>query len=164
MESVLTTTRIKPSRIFFRIEAGIFLVAGAIGVFNINLFIKALIGSKSYQAVETNPLSRGVLTALHPFFQVFLLLAMVLGVTMFYVAQAAIDPALKRISFILIFLYVALVLVLLNSSKYLGAGGSKTPFTIFLILLFITLLLGHASEIIGIIKRRVVRKYQRSRS
>ena len=60
MESVLTTTRIKPSRIFFRIEAGIFLVAGAIGVFNINLFIKALIGSKSYQAVETNPLSRGV--------------------------------------------------------------------------------------------------------
>jgi hypothetical protein len=163
MESVLTTTRIKLSRTFFRIEACIFLIGGVFGLLNVNLLVKGLVGGKNYQVIEGNPISRGELKALHPVLMLFLILVAVLGVVLFYVAQAAIDPALKRISFIFIFLYFAILLILWSSPKPLAFNSAKTPLTKFLILLFALLFAGHASEIVGILKRRIIRKFKASR-
>jgi hypothetical protein len=159
MESVLTTTNIKTTRMLFRIESAFLILGGVFGAFNVNLVIKWLIGHEAYTSFNVDPLASKELSAIHPFIQFFFMLVIILGVAIFYVAQAAIDPALKRISFIYIFLYLIGVGILYNASKINNVHTSPTFTLQALVVVFTLFLLFHTYEVLTIFQRRVMRKF-----
>jgi hypothetical protein len=158
MESVLTTTRIKTSRLIYRIEAGILFVGGLLAAVNVNSLLKLVIGSHTFAAFGQTRSGVEAFEILHPVIQILFLILAILGASIFYLAQAAIDPGLKRISFVYIFFYLTINLILIHGLRLAHEQHTPEVFFIVLFVLFLLFFLFHTVEILAIVKRRVMRK------
>jgi len=159
MESVLDTTTVGISRVLFRIESALLIAGGIFGVFNTDLLVKKLVGASAISTFTSDPIGRVEFATMHHLIQFLLLLVIVLGVAIFYIAQAAIDPAIKRVSFLYIFLYLVVVSILCNAQFGSKIKSTPTFGMQALIAIFTLFFVFHCFEVFMIIQRRILRRF-----
>jgi hypothetical protein len=115
MANVLNETRLKSLRALLRVEAATLFFSGILFFFNQKSTITALVAVNVQSVGSTH--ASAILDELHPIFALTSLVMVAAGIKLYYMAQSATDPALKRISFLLIAIYAGEALTLISAPK-----------------------------------------------